>query len=316
MSNDKPTSWRDIVKIHPAADLFPLMTADELKALGEDVAKNGLRVPIVLWSKTEYGAPVLLLDGRNRLDAAELAGVKVFEVRNDKGNRIDLCIPHKDLYGSGGVDPYEFVLSANIHRRHLSADDKRKLIAKLLKATPEKSNRLIGEQLKVDNKKVASVRAEQEQLGEIPQLTKTVGKDGKARKQPAKKKRRTADGFIAEKEAREKAQAQAIADRAEERSQQTQHVAEQMQKAAQAVLVPKQSEQEVVAGAVVSKPLNGSAGVALGSHGEGAGAYRRLLAAWARTSDADRKRFEIHQRETRRHHRARRARAAERAGRR
>ena len=34
-------SWRDI-PIHPAADLFPLMAPDELKALGEDIKKNGL----------------------------------------------------------------------------------------------------------------------------------------------------------------------------------------------------------------------------------------------------------------------------------
>src|SRR5438046_8328304 len=39
-------SWRNVLKIHPAADLFPMMTADELKALGEDIKKNGLRVPV------------------------------------------------------------------------------------------------------------------------------------------------------------------------------------------------------------------------------------------------------------------------------
>ena len=38
---DKPKSWRDVIKIHPAADLFPMMSPDELKALGEDIKRNG-----------------------------------------------------------------------------------------------------------------------------------------------------------------------------------------------------------------------------------------------------------------------------------
>ena len=39
----RTTSWRDRLKIHPAAELFPLMSADELRELGEDIKKNGLR---------------------------------------------------------------------------------------------------------------------------------------------------------------------------------------------------------------------------------------------------------------------------------
>ena len=33
-----------MIKVHPAADLFPMMTPDELKALGEDIKKNGLEL--------------------------------------------------------------------------------------------------------------------------------------------------------------------------------------------------------------------------------------------------------------------------------
>jgi hypothetical protein len=85
------------------------------------------------------------------------------------------------------VDPYAYVISANIRRRHLSAEQQRELIAKLIKATPEKSDRQIAETVKVDHKTVGAVRAEQERRGEIPRVeTRT---DSKGRKQPRRKPR-------------------------------------------------------------------------------------------------------------------------------
>lgn len=42
-------SWRDIYPVHPAADVFPMMTEEELRDLGKDIKKNGLRQPVVLW---------------------------------------------------------------------------------------------------------------------------------------------------------------------------------------------------------------------------------------------------------------------------
>ena len=47
-----PTNWRDRIKVHPAADMFPMMSDDELDELAADIAKNGLRQPIVLWNKS------------------------------------------------------------------------------------------------------------------------------------------------------------------------------------------------------------------------------------------------------------------------
>jgi hypothetical protein len=207
--SSKPTptkvkSWRDVLPVHPAANLFPLMSPDELRALGEDIKAHGLTSPIVLWSPKRRSGKTFLLDGRNRLDALERLGCQIvgewgLELEASLG--VDYTWP---IYGKGGLaesdgfcesgydgncDPYAFVISANIHRRHLTAEQKRELIAKLIKATPEKSNRQIAETVKVDHKTVASVRAEKEATGEIPQLTKTVGKDGKARQQPARKAR-------------------------------------------------------------------------------------------------------------------------------
>lgn len=89
-----------------------------------------------------------------------------------------------------GVDPYDYVLAANVHRRHLTTEQKRELIAKVLKAKPGESNRKIAKQTKADHKTVAAVRGDLESTGEIPQLEKTTGADGKQRKSRAKKKAR------------------------------------------------------------------------------------------------------------------------------
>lgn len=86
----------DAYRIHPIADVFPMMTEDELRELADDIAANGLLYPIVLDDQGQ------VIDGRNRLRACELAGVEPQFMRLN------------------GVDPLTYVLSVNIKRRHLS----------------------------------------------------------------------------------------------------------------------------------------------------------------------------------------------------
>jgi hypothetical protein len=38
--------WRDDYKVHPAADVFPMMSDEELDTLGKDIEANGLHIPI------------------------------------------------------------------------------------------------------------------------------------------------------------------------------------------------------------------------------------------------------------------------------
>jgi hypothetical protein len=64
-------TWRDSLLIHPAAELFPPMSPDELRALGEDIKKHGLRSQIVLWRADPKGQ-AQLLDGRSRLDGIQI----------------------------------------------------------------------------------------------------------------------------------------------------------------------------------------------------------------------------------------------------
>ena len=61
------SKWHD--KVHPAADAFPMMLEDELAKLTEDIKANGMRFPIT------FDKDGGLLDGRNRLEALERAGL-------------------------------------------------------------------------------------------------------------------------------------------------------------------------------------------------------------------------------------------------
>jgi hypothetical protein len=179
-------SWRDDLSIHPAAELFPRMSPDELKALGEDILKKNLTSPIVLW-RSDPKAPAQLIDGISRLDALELVagGPVIVGAPSVMAGKNFLALD-KVIVLDKSVDPYAFVVSANVHRRHLSVEQKRELIAKLLEVQPEKSDRHIAKTVKADHKTVGTVRSEMEGRGEIPHVeTRT---DTKGRRQPARKK--------------------------------------------------------------------------------------------------------------------------------
>jgi hypothetical protein len=142
----KPPSWRDKIPIHPAAQLFPLMSEPEQRELGEDIIKRKcLDAPIVFCVRNGCKE---LLDGRNRLDGMEAVGIKfdinpeTFEFTNRPVARV--CTPQYSeafeisLPASGGVveckgDPCAYVISANLHLRHLTSERKRELLAKLIK---------------------------------------------------------------------------------------------------------------------------------------------------------------------------------------
>jgi hypothetical protein len=65
-----PPSWDGA--LHPAAQLFPKMSDDEIVVLGDDIKAHGLRQPIVFLNP-KSGQGLLLLDGRNRIDAMKCA---------------------------------------------------------------------------------------------------------------------------------------------------------------------------------------------------------------------------------------------------
>jgi len=98
------------IEPHRLCRLFPAMAGQELGALIEDVAAHGVRQRIVLFAGQ-------ILDGRNRYAAACAAGLP------------DADLPFARFEdGEFGRDPLAFVLSQNLHRRHLS-ESQRAMVA-------------------------------------------------------------------------------------------------------------------------------------------------------------------------------------------
>ena len=189
----KQKTWREVLPVHPAAEIFPLMSTKELGELADDIAKHGLREPVVIW-REDNDAPLTLLDGRNRLAALELLGCEIFHSKTKKGE-IDWF--HRTSISNGlsfqvfqikcYEDPIAYVVSRNIRRRHLDADQKRDLITKLLKLDPAKSDRAIAATVGVDHKTAGKVRRKAEARGDIPHVEKRS--DTKGRKQPVRRKK-------------------------------------------------------------------------------------------------------------------------------
>lgn len=105
----------NITRISPHAEFYPLLSDEALQELAADIAENGQRQPIMV---TPAG---VLLDGRNRLKACELAGVE----------------PQFALYE--GDDEGAFVRSSN-ERRHQSTGSRAMSTALSLQADGLRGN--------------------------------------------------------------------------------------------------------------------------------------------------------------------------------
>lgn len=144
--------------IHPAAEMFPLMGDAEFAAFKADIAAHGLRDPIV----THEGA---VLDGRNRYRACTELGIKPTFREWD-----------------GGGDPVAFVVSANLHRRHLNEGQRAMVAARIatmrrgertdLASIDAKSDAQAAEMLNVSEPSVE--RAKKVQRDGVPELVNAV----------------------------------------------------------------------------------------------------------------------------------------------
>jgi hypothetical protein len=176
ISTPKPKGWRALLKVHPAADDMPPMTAEEFEKLVEDIRWHGVLQPVTLYHDPNLG--MCLLDGRHRLDALERFGREAVAPDDGYPNCEFIEIESTKLF-----DPVAYVISANLHRRHLTAEQRRNLITKLLKADPSRSDRQIAETVKVSPTTVGKVRNDMEVKGDVSKLD--TRRDTKGRQQPA-----------------------------------------------------------------------------------------------------------------------------------
>lgn len=144
--------------------LMPSLTAEEYNELRDDIAANGVTVPIIT---TEGGE---IIDGHHRARIARALGVP--------------C-PEQQVSGYSEAELRDMAFRLNAHRRHLSREQRRELIVQSVKTDPELSNRQHAERTGVDHKTVAPVRAQLENRGEIPHVSER--RDSTGRQQPASK---------------------------------------------------------------------------------------------------------------------------------
>ena len=103
------------VVFHEYANLFPMLEGEALDRLREDIREHGVREPVVFLGNA-------ILDGRNRFMCARDLGIEY---------------PRTEFEGD---DPLSFVISHNLHRRHLT-ESQRASIAARVANMPRGTNR-------------------------------------------------------------------------------------------------------------------------------------------------------------------------------
>lgn len=98
------TDSKMVLALHPLCTLFPRLEGAEFEALKADIVANGQREPITVHDG-------LVLDGGNRYRACVEAGIEPM------------------LKDFTSADPVAFVLSANLHRRHLTPGQQAAIVA-------------------------------------------------------------------------------------------------------------------------------------------------------------------------------------------
>ena len=137
-------STKSALEFHPLANVFPLSDGEEFQALAADITAHGVHEPVVLYEGQ-------ILDGRNRYRASRAAGVD--------------C----PLATYVGDDPAAYVVSLNLHRRHLTESQRAMAAAKLVSWARGENQHTSGsanlpthkaaEMLKVSERSVTTARA-------------------------------------------------------------------------------------------------------------------------------------------------------------
>jgi SAM-dependent methyltransferase len=118
------------MEFHDVCKLFPMMGEDEYRALVEDIRQHGLREPIVVWQGK-------IVDGRNRYRACMELGIEP---------------QYREWDGRGSLTA--FVVSQNLHRRHLTASQRAVIaleIERMLAVEADERRAELGRQAKLQH---------------------------------------------------------------------------------------------------------------------------------------------------------------------
>jgi ParB-like chromosome segregation protein Spo0J len=176
---------------HPAANKFRLMDGRELDELAADIQRRGLISPIIVINKpipradgsvSIHEMQRVIIDGRNRYLACRKVGAE----------------PRFEEFDGNEEDIPRYIISVNIHRRHLRPDERRECLKQLIAWSPDKSDRALAAETGFDRETVGRARS---QLAAMPPVDgrarnstdaaasdgKRIGRDGKKRRMPTRK---------------------------------------------------------------------------------------------------------------------------------
>ena len=152
---------------------MPPLSPEEYSELETSIKEHGIQVPILI---DEDG---VVIDGHHRQKIAQELGIR--------------C-PKRQVIDKTESEKRTLALSLNVHRRHLTREQKRALIAESIKADPQLSDREHGRRLGVSKNTAASVREDLEAGGQIDHLEYRENPQG--RPQPATKPKPKSDAEL------------------------------------------------------------------------------------------------------------------------
>jgi N6-adenosine-specific RNA methylase IME4 len=148
---------------HPLLkDFLPALDPDELRALKQDVAENGVLSAVLI---VRHGEEFHVVDGHHRLQVAEALGLE--------------SLPCRILEDLDEERQLERGLLANTARRHLTRDQKRHLVSQLLLRAPSWSDRRLAAVSGVSHPTVAAVRARLERSGALERFSNRQASGGR-----------------------------------------------------------------------------------------------------------------------------------------
>lgn len=137
------------MRAHPVAALFPSLEGADFDQFVADIREHGLREPIKTWNG-------VLIDGRNRERACKAAGI---EPR------------HKEIKFADEYEAIAYIISENLHRRHLDTGQRamlgEELRPRLAAAAKQRQKAAGGDKKSAKAKSVPLNSGEAKRSGEV-----------------------------------------------------------------------------------------------------------------------------------------------------